>query len=75
MARIHISNEQSKLAIQSLEASLSYNFQVRNMPMFHIIKAKALKMQGMYDEALNTLVAAMGLPGVKGEVKGRPIFS
>lgn len=71
MAQINVASNQPKLAIQSLEASMSYNFQVRNMPMFHIIKAKALKMQGLYDEALSTLNTAMSLPGIKTEIKSK----
>ena len=71
MAQINLASDQPKLAIQSLEASMSYNFQVRNMPMFHIIKAKALKMQGLLDEALSTLNTAMGLPGIKTEIKSK----
>ncbi|KAJ3090291.1 Tetratricopeptide repeat protein 21B [Quaeritorhiza haematococci] len=65
MAQIHLSNAQFKLATQSLEMGLSYNFEVRHLPLFHIVKAKALKSQEKYDDALATLNAAMALPGMK----------
>ncbi|KAJ3224194.1 Tetratricopeptide repeat protein 21B [Clydaea vesicula] len=71
MAQIHLTNNHSKLATQSLEMGMSYNFEVRNIPMFHIIKAKALKMEGLYEEALNSLNFAISLPGIKESSESR----
>ncbi|KAI9207248.1 uncharacterized protein BJ171DRAFT_561472 [Polychytrium aggregatum] len=65
MGQIQLSNNHPKLAMQSLEMGLSYNFEVRHIPLFHILKARALKMQGSYEEALAVLQAAMNLPGIK----------
>ncbi|RKO88575.1 hypothetical protein BDK51DRAFT_26131 [Blyttiomyces helicus] len=70
MAQIHLSNNHHKQAMQSLEMGLSYNFEVRNVPLFHILKARALRLQGSLDEALATLNAALNLPGMKEPVKG-----
>ena len=42
-------------AQQSLEVGLSYNFQVRDHPLYHLINAKVLKDQGNLDEAISTL--------------------
>jgi hypothetical protein len=45
--------------------ALSYNFEVRHIPLFHILKAKALKIQGSYEDALNVLNSAIQMPGIK----------
>jgi tetratricopeptide repeat protein 21B len=50
---------------QSLELGLSYNFQIKNHPTYHLIKARILKQQNQIEEALRTLQLAMQLPGVK----------
>ncbi|KAJ3318719.1 Tetratricopeptide repeat protein 21B [Blyttiomyces sp. JEL0837] len=64
-AQIHIANNYPKLAIQSLEMGLSYNFEVRHIPLFHILKARAMKQQGNFEEALSILTTAMQMPGLK----------
>ncbi|KAK3772094.1 hypothetical protein RRG08_061179 [Elysia crispata] len=65
MAQIQLSQGNYKLASQSLEVGLSYNFQVRDHPLYHLIRARILKQQGEMAEALTTLQMAMALPGVK----------
>ncbi|KAJ3172779.1 Tetratricopeptide repeat protein 21B [Irineochytrium annulatum] len=65
MAEIYLTNGQPRQAIQSLEMGLSYNFEVRHIPLFHILKAKALKSQSMNEEALSSLLHALNLPGIK----------
>ncbi|XP_012939708.1 tetratricopeptide repeat protein 21B isoform X2 [Aplysia californica] len=65
MAQIHLSQNNFKLANQSLEVGLSYNFQVRDHPLYHLILARILKKQGDSAEAVKTLQMAMALPGVK----------
>ncbi|BFZ22635.1 hypothetical protein BsWGS_25674 [Bradybaena similaris] len=64
MAQIHLSQNNFKLAQQSLEVGLSYNFQVRDHPLYHLILARILKKQGQMAEAVKTLQMAMALPGV-----------
>ncbi|CAG5135745.1 unnamed protein product, partial [Candidula unifasciata] len=64
MAQIHLSQNNFKLAHQSLEVGLSYNFQVRDHPLYHLILARILKKQGQTAEAVKTLQMAMALPGV-----------
>ena len=44
---------------------LSYNFEVREMPLYHLIKARTQKKMGQNAECVKTLQAAMALPGVK----------
>nr|KAJ3420035.1 Tetratricopeptide repeat protein 21B [Polyrhizophydium stewartii] len=70
MAEIHMSSELFKPAIASLEMALSYDFEIRHRPLFHLLKARALKLQGSFDEALSVLKTAMTLPAVKDLVKG-----
>ena len=65
MAQINLKNNDFKAANQSLEYGLSYNFQIKNHPTYHLIKARIFKQQGNYQEALKTLQLAMQLPGVK----------
>ncbi|KAK6970975.1 Tetratricopeptide repeat protein 21B [Biomphalaria glabrata] len=65
MAQIHLSQNNFKLANQSLEVGLSYNFQVRDHPLYHLILARILKKQGNMVDAIKTLQMAMVLPGVK----------
>ena len=41
-----------------------YFFQVREHPLYHLIKARILKKQNEIDEAIRTLQMAMSLSGV-----------
>ncbi|XP_048728803.1 tetratricopeptide repeat protein 21B-like isoform X2 [Ostrea edulis] len=70
MAQIHLYQNNFKLANQSLEVGLSYNFEVRDHPLYHLIKARILKKSGDSAEAVKTLQMAMALPGVKAAGKG-----
>lgn len=63
MAQIHTFRHHYSLATQSLEMGLSYNFEVRNYPSYHIIKAQSLRIQGSFEEALEALNSASSLPG------------
>ncbi|KAJ3102995.1 Tetratricopeptide repeat protein 21B [Phlyctochytrium planicorne] len=65
LSEIYSHLNQPKLSLQSLEMGLSYNFEARNMPKFHLLKAKALKTQGQLEEALQILSNTMKLPGVR----------
>nr|KAG5695130.1 hypothetical protein BaRGS_017229 [Batillaria attramentaria] len=69
MAQIHLHQNSFKLANQSLEVGLSYNFEVRDHPVYHLIRARILKKQGDVAEAVKTLKMAMVLPGVKSSSK------
>ena len=63
--KIHLKNNDYKAANQSLEYGLSYNFQIKNHPTYHLIKSRIYKQQGNNQESLKTLQIAMQLPGVK----------
>ncbi|KAI6056660.1 tetratricopeptide repeat protein 21B isoform X1 [Marmota monax] len=65
MAQVYLSQEKFKLCSQSLELCLSYNFNVRDYPLYHLIKAQSQKKMGEIAEAIKTLHMAMSLPGMK----------
>ncbi|KAM7154066.1 tetratricopeptide repeat protein 21B isoform 1-T1 [Macrochelys suwanniensis] len=68
MAQVHLSQNSFKLCSQSLELCLSYNFEVREHPLYHLIKAQTQKKMGEISEAIKTLQMAMSLPGMRGAV-------
>ncbi|XP_072174244.1 tetratricopeptide repeat protein 21B-like [Diadema setosum] len=65
MAQIYMHQGNYQQSSQSLEVGLSYNFEVREMPLYHLIKARTQKKMGEMEECCKTLQAAMALPGVK----------
>uniref|UniRef100_A0AAY4BBA0 Tetratricopeptide repeat domain 21B n=1 Tax=Denticeps clupeoides TaxID=299321 RepID=A0AAY4BBA0_9TELE len=65
MAQIHLLQGNFKLSSQSLELCLSHNFEVREHPLYHLIKAQAQRKMGELQEAVRTLQLAMNLPGVR----------
>ncbi|KAM5156060.1 tetratricopeptide repeat protein 21B isoform 2-T2 [Callospermophilus lateralis] len=65
MAQVYLSQEKFKLCSQALELCLSYNFNVRDYPLYHLIKAQSQKKMGEIAEAIKTLHMAMSLPGMK----------
>jgi tetratricopeptide repeat protein 21B len=74
MAQIHLVNNAPKAAAQSLEVALSYNFEVREAPMYHVIEARVHVSQNKLEDALKSLQNAMKINGVKksvGKVPGK----
>ncbi|XP_078391007.1 tetratricopeptide repeat protein 21B [Cetorhinus maximus] len=71
MAQIYLAQCNFKECSHSLEMGLSYNFQVREHPIYHLIKARALKKMGKITEAITTLKMAISLPGVRRGSTGR----
>ncbi|KFQ72482.1 Tetratricopeptide repeat protein 21B, partial [Phaethon lepturus] len=65
MAQVHLAQNNTKLCSQSLELCLSYNFEVREHPVYHLIKAQAQKKMGELSEAIKTLQMAKNLPGMR----------
>ncbi|XP_066572827.1 tetratricopeptide repeat protein 21B [Amia ocellicauda] len=70
-AQVYFCLEDYKKCFQSLETGVSHNFQVRELPLYHLIKARALKKTGSLPEAIQTLKMAMGLLGVRRGAKGK----
>ncbi|NWY76297.1 TT21B protein, partial [Erithacus rubecula] len=65
MAQVYLAQNNTKLCSQSLETCLSYNFEVREHPVYHLIKAQAQKKLGEIPEAIKTLQMARNLPGMR----------
>ncbi|KAM9802924.1 tetratricopeptide repeat protein 21B-like [Syngnathus typhle] len=64
MAQIHLLRGNFTLCSQLLEVSLSHNFEIREHPLYLLIKAQAKKKMGELTEAIQILQTAMSLPGV-----------
>ncbi|XP_072455057.1 tetratricopeptide repeat protein 21A isoform X6 [Notamacropus eugenii] len=67
MAQIYLSQGNFTMCSHSLELGVSHNFQVRDHPLYHFIKARALNKSGDYPEAIKTLKMIMKLPTMKRE--------
>ncbi|XP_051479134.1 tetratricopeptide repeat protein 21B isoform X2 [Apus apus] len=65
MAQVYLAQNNTKLCSQSLELCLSYNFEVREHPIYHLIKAQAQKKMGELSEAIKTLKMAKNLPAMR----------
>eukprot|EP00742_Colponemidia_sp_Colp-10_P005614 GILJ01006001.1.p1 GENE.GILJ01006001.1~~GILJ01006001.1.p1 ORF type:complete len:1335 (+),score=250.67 GILJ01006001.1:335-4006(+) len=65
MALIGLKTANYRLASSSLDQALSLDFDVRNDPQFHLIKAEVAEATNDSNEALKSLEAAINLPGVK----------
>ncbi|XP_030344690.1 tetratricopeptide repeat protein 21B isoform X2 [Strigops habroptila] len=65
MAQVYLAQNNTKLCSQSLELCLSYNFEVREHPIYHLIKAQTQKKMGELSEAIKTLQMAKNLPGMR----------
>ncbi|XP_025066743.1 tetratricopeptide repeat protein 21B isoform X2 [Alligator sinensis] len=65
MAQVFLAQNNFKLCSQSLELCLSYNFEVREHPLYHLIKAQTQKKMGEISEAVKTLRMARSLPGMR----------
>ncbi|XP_042192463.1 tetratricopeptide repeat protein 21B [Callorhinchus milii] len=78
MAQVNLSQGNYKLCSQSLELCLSYNFEVREYPLYHLIKAQTQKKMGEVQEAIKTLQVATTLPAMRksgsaSKLKGKKI--
>ncbi|XP_040213995.1 tetratricopeptide repeat protein 21B [Rana temporaria] len=65
MAQVYLSQDNLKLCSQSLELCLSYSFEIREYPVYNLLKAQTQKRMGNVQEAIKTLQMAMNLPGMK----------
>jgi len=73
-AQICLAREQYKQCTNALEQARSLDFEVRNTPVYHLVKARVLDASGQTDEALKLLESAMSsIPGVKTENKMHPL--
>ncbi|XP_014375105.1 tetratricopeptide repeat protein 21A [Alligator sinensis] len=70
MAQIYLCQGNFKECSYSLEVGVSHNFQVRDYPLYHFIKARANNKAGDHPEAIKILKMIINLPFMKkGEIK------
>ncbi|XP_063063338.1 tetratricopeptide repeat protein 21B [Engraulis encrasicolus] len=69
--RLHLQAGLYKHCLSCLEAGVSHNFQVRELPGYHLLRACAQRAMGELGESVRSLRLAMGLPGVKRPVRGK----
>ncbi|XP_028660000.1 tetratricopeptide repeat protein 21B [Erpetoichthys calabaricus] len=65
MAQVYLIMGNFRKCSQSLETGVSHNFEVRELPLYHLIKARTLKMMGDLPEAIKTLKMVMSLPSMR----------
>ncbi|KAK1171978.1 tetratricopeptide repeat protein 21B-like isoform X1 [Acipenser oxyrinchus oxyrinchus] len=79
MAQVYLSTGDFKQCSHSLEMAVSFDFKVRELPVYHFIRAKALKKTGNLPEAIKTLQMILSLPGMRrggaGKAAGAPSSS
>ncbi|XP_065789098.1 tetratricopeptide repeat protein 21A isoform X2 [Muntiacus reevesi] len=67
MSQIYLAQGNFAMCSHSLELGVSHNFQVRDHPLYHFIKAKALNKSGDYPEAIKALKMIIKLPALRTE--------
>ncbi|XP_067610138.1 tetratricopeptide repeat protein 21A isoform X3 [Pseudorca crassidens] len=67
MSQIYLAQGNFAMCSHCLELGVSYNFQVRDHPLYHFIKARALNKSGDYPEAIKALKMIIKLPILKME--------
>eukprot|EP00741_Cyanophora_paradoxa_P023819 tig00021623_g23008.t1 len=72
LAQILLNQDKFKQAGQALEQALAHDFGVRDVPPYHLIKARVAEAQGDLEGALKILEGAFGLPGVRTAGRGGP---
>ncbi|CAF4863322.1 unnamed protein product, partial [Rotaria socialis] len=65
LAQVYTREGNTQLAYESLENGLSYNFDLKTHPIYHLIRARIFKKEQKYEEACKLLQSALNLPGVK----------
>jgi tetratricopeptide repeat protein 21B len=73
LAQIYLSQDQYKDAMGALDQALAHNFEIRDTPLYSIIKAKVLESVGDMQEACDTLQGALELPGIRAKSGGKPV--
>ncbi|XP_049484935.1 tetratricopeptide repeat protein 21A isoform X1 [Panthera uncia] len=67
MSHIYLAQGNFAMCSHCLELGVSHNFQVRDHPLYHLVKARALNKCGDYPEAIRTLKMIIKLPTRKME--------
>ncbi|XP_065838597.1 tetratricopeptide repeat protein 21B-like [Oscarella lobularis] len=71
LAEIYLHEHNFSQASQSLEFGLSHNFDMKENPVYHLLKAKILHASGKFDEAVRVLNTALNIPGVRKPLVGQ----
>jgi len=70
LAQLHLAKESFRSANNCLEQAMSYDFKIRNSPIYQLVKSECLVNQGALDDAMTQLEDAMKLPGVRDGLNG-----
>jgi tetratricopeptide repeat protein 21B len=71
MAKIFIEMQRYREASTALEQALSLSFEVRESPIYFLLRAQCHEKQGEWKQALTVLQSAMKLPGVAAAAEDR----
>jgi len=72
-ADIHLQKGNLSMVGKYLDTALSYNFQIREHPKYHLLKSRTSLHAGNEHEAITTLKMAMNLPGVRTRHEKAPV--
>lgn len=64
-AQVALARGGTKQAALSLEQAVALSFEVRNRPVYYLVRSRLLRQAGRAGEALKLLETAMQLPGVR----------
>ncbi|CAF0759693.1 unnamed protein product [Adineta ricciae] len=65
LAQVYTREGNIHSAYDALENGLSYNFELKSHPIYHLIRARILKKEQKYEEACKLLQSALSLTGMK----------
>lgn len=65
LAQVYTREGNIHSAYDALENGLSYNFELKTHPIYHLIRARILKKEQKYEEACKLLQSALNLTGMK----------
>jgi tetratricopeptide repeat protein 21B len=65
LAQVHTREGNIQLAYDALEQGLSFNFELKNHPLYHLIRARILKREQKYEEACRLLQSTLSIIGMK----------
>lgn len=68
MAQIYLHEKNYQQGAQSLEVGLSYNFKIREHPLYHLIHAMVHKENGNIEDCIHSLKSAMTASGLRDSV-------
>ncbi|KAH7731473.1 tetratricopeptide repeat protein 21A isoform X1 [Aphelenchoides avenae] len=70
MAQIHVQNQDLEEAAKCLDVGLSFNFKVRDHPLYFLTKARLMKRTKQVEQSVALLKSALDLPVFAADRKG-----